>query len=305
MSLSDLNSQVKFYNACQNGDRDTVSEMLKNGRAKRLKNQGLRHACRGGQLDIVKLLIACYVSDLRSALNEANDGGHIEIVEFITQKIAEENIDMWNFRLKDACKDGDIESVKFAISNGANDWHDGLLWACFGGNMEIVQLILSHGGRDLNGGLMAAFQEGHMEIVKLMISLGANRFHDIWWSACEEGKIEMVELLISQGYSQWNIGLWQSNNNGHMDILKLMIEHGASDTTFLQKKNIVNVLNIGCAREYFLNDERLSSIITECDKEREHVKNCLSHCLNNSYSKVPIPLEVTKYCIGPYINYVF
>ena len=78
------------------------------------KNKHLARACRGGNMDIVKLMI-------------------------------EKGANHWNWGLRCACRGGHMDIVKLMIEKGADDWNWGLWGACEGGHMDIVKLMIEKG----------------------------------------------------------------------------------------------------------------------------------------------------------------
>ena len=105
---------------------------------------GLRGACSGGHLELVKLMIS------RGANN-------------------------WDCGLQHACRGGHLELVNLMISRGNDHWNNGLYGACRGGHLELANLMISRGAYTWNYGLRGACRGGHLELVDLIISLGATR----------------------------------------------------------------------------------------------------------------------------------
>jgi ankyrin repeat protein len=57
-------------------------------------------------------------------------------------------LELVNKKLRDACKAGDLVSIKEALAEGADINHDQgtpLLWACFWKHIDIVEFLLSMG----------------------------------------------------------------------------------------------------------------------------------------------------------------
>ena len=68
-------------------------------------------------------------------------GGNIEIVKLMIEK----GVNNWNRALYGACRGGNIEIVKLIIEKGANDWNWGLLGACYNRNIKIITLMIEKG----------------------------------------------------------------------------------------------------------------------------------------------------------------
>jgi ankyrin repeat protein len=122
-----------------------------------------------------------------------------------------------NERLIDACRDGDLDTVKFLIKSGA--------------------LINSTKWTDTP--LTVAIRHNQTNIVKFLIKNGANvnRMSEYGEtplvSAVESGKIRMVSLLIESGARLRSVSsiflspLWTAVKLAHVDIVQYLIDKGA------------------------------------------------------------------------------
>jgi len=118
----------------------------------------------------IKDIVAYTSSDTQLLLNKLNHSyytkiditnpyrfGSIRLLEHLlkTKKILI-NSDTCKDGLYHACKSGNIKSIEFMITRGANDWNRGLHGACKGGRLP-----------------SRASASEHLDIVNLMISKGA------------------------------------------------------------------------------------------------------------------------------------
>ncbi len=133
-----ITTQSEFEDACWAGD---LLSIVSSPYQKYVWNLGLYHACQGGHMPIVGLMISKGANDWNFGLYRACQGGHMSIVELMINKGANE----WNFGLSDACRGGHVHIVELLISKGANDWNDGLYNACRGGHLPIMELMISKG----------------------------------------------------------------------------------------------------------------------------------------------------------------
>ena len=99
---------------------------------------GLEYACRGGHMDIIKLIIEKGAQNWHCGFHGACLGDHIDIVKFLIKK----GFNDWNGGLSYACYDNNLDIVKLMIKKGANNWNYALRYACEGGNIDIVKLIM-------------------------------------------------------------------------------------------------------------------------------------------------------------------
>jgi hypothetical protein len=143
--------------------------------------------------------------------------------------------------LLDGVKEGDVESVKLALENGA-DVHaendSALRWASRYGHIEVVKLLLEHGAdvhAENDSALQLASRYGHAEIVKLLLEYGADVHAEndsaLRW-ASENGYTEIVKLLLENGanvHADSDYALQWASANGHTEIVKLLQDHIAKE----------------------------------------------------------------------------
>ena len=109
------------------------------------------------------------VLDHRRRLQEACQGGHLDVVQLLMEKGATD----WNWGLVCACRGGHVEIVKLMIDNGANNWNWGMGEACYGGHLGMVHLMIEKGATTWSWGLAGACFGGHVDIAAWMIDQGA------------------------------------------------------------------------------------------------------------------------------------
>lgn len=266
-------------------------------------------ACRDGNVEIVKLLIAngFQVTDWDGGLRHACRGGHIEIVELLTSS---GGVTDWDGGFRSACYGGHIKIVKMMIENGANCWNHwniGLISFLGDIDTELLNLMFKCSENQLNEGFMNACYGGHVKIARLMIDHGANNWGGGVWCACRSDNIEIVNLLILHGgFDDWDGGLLDACENGRMEIAKLMIEHGAKPELcpLLTDKHIVAILNIGCPVECFFDDSRINLILSAHTEVKINMQKHLSQGTDSKQVRHTfLPLDVVNYCILPYVNY--
>jgi ankyrin repeat protein len=165
-------------------------------------------------MEIVGLLLknganigAIVNADNGSALSDASEGGHLEIVKLLLEHGA--NVNAQNkYAVRMASKNGHFNVVKLLLESGA-DVHvfdDFPLRAASGeGHLEIVKLLLETGANvraDNDYSLRIASKNGHLEIVRLLLENGANIHtgdEDVLLSAIHNDQEELVNLLLEYG----------------------------------------------------------------------------------------------------------
>ncbi len=128
-----------FENYCEKNNVIKIRKMIEIGLD---WDSGLYYACKGGHIEIIKLMIKKGATRLDRGLYGACEGGHLDI-------------------------------VKLMIEKGAHNWNWGLVYACRGGYIDIVKLMIKKGTIVWNWGFEDACEYGHMDICKFLIEKGA------------------------------------------------------------------------------------------------------------------------------------
>jgi len=136
---------------------------------------------------------------------------------------------IYNKAMKEASKGDHIEIVNLMIEKGANDFNSAMVYASAEGNMEIVKLMIEKGVNTFNSSMKYSSQGGHMEIVKLMIENGGNNFNSAMVYAGKGGHLEIVKFMIENGANKFNWTIVWASKGGYIEIIKLMIENGANN----------------------------------------------------------------------------
>jgi len=97
----------------------------------------------------IKMIDLHEINVWKWGLYHACVGGHIEIVKLMIEKIQSipaEHAD-WDLALEGACEGGRLEIVQLIIiisnkSGITNDWHLALKGACHGGHADIIEFII-------------------------------------------------------------------------------------------------------------------------------------------------------------------
>ncbi len=114
---------IEFNTACKTGNIEKVKILINECSSKLSMNSGLYNSCKGGHINIVKLIID-------NGANNFNDGL------------------IW------ACLCGHIDIIKLMIDKGADNYDNGLIRACKGENhktnKEIAKLLIIKGANPDN-----------------------------------------------------------------------------------------------------------------------------------------------------------
>src|SRR6056300_1340121 len=158
-----------------------------------------------------------------------------------------------NMSLVNAVKNGNVNTVKKLLNNGANvnqaDNENGiapLLIASYRGHTEVVKLLLAKGAdankADKNGRtpLWNASDRGHVKVVKVLLGargIDVNKVDNYGQTpliiASYEGHMDIVKLLLAKGadINQVDVdgesALHAASDAGHDDIVKFLMAKGA------------------------------------------------------------------------------
>ena len=137
---------------------------------------------------------------------------------------------------------GSLKGVKYFQQKGVNihsgdDW--ALKLASKNGQLEVVKYLVSEGA-DINNNhpwhghaLGLAAKKGHLEVVKYLIEKGANIHADndlaLQW-ASGNGHLDVVKYLVESGadiHADDDHALQRASKNGHLSVVKYLVQNGA------------------------------------------------------------------------------
>lgn len=204
------------------GDMNGINTLIENGSvncSNCVWEYGLKGACMGGYLDIVKFMINKGANNLETGLSCACEYDRLEIAKFMIEMGATN----FNYSMKSACRAGKIELVKLMIEHGADNWDD------------CLAITISYNNNNNNN------NENNAEIVELMISHGATFTSEMFVNVCHNGDVKVAKFLIEtwkniNRYFNRNInqGLCTHlRNQSNLYYMMPMTKHGS--TNFSQK----------------------------------------------------------------------
>lgn len=248
--------------ACRIGDTRIIEDMMikiykthgrgiKNGK---IVIQCFHTACKFGHVDIVKL-IEKYVAVTDTSIlyqafidvcstyydknkNNYNDENNFEILETISNiysrthrtNTIKVNL-MWLDGLKNACRSGHFEIVKFCVER--NKYSIEIMGKCLldaykSGNKQTIFFIMTKGidtgaHNFWNDGLYYASLYDHLDIAEYMIKNGANNFSLCMLNACWNGNIEMIKFMITGGATNFLQGLNYACSHSQFESAKFMV----------------------------------------------------------------------------------
>ena len=139
---------------------------------------GLRTACKSGNLPVAHLMLTKGVINVQNCLYSACEGGNMAVVQLIIDAINPDLVHLdWNSGLRGACYGGHIEIIEMMIQKGANDFNPGFYAVCETDHIDLVKMFLekAYVKYDLNRALHIACGALSIDVVYLLINSGATR----------------------------------------------------------------------------------------------------------------------------------
>ncbi|KAJ7595602.1 ankyrin repeat-containing domain protein [Mycena floridula] len=171
-----------------------------------------------------------------TALSQAAQEGHLEIVKFILEHGVDVNAKAgWRgCALGAAAAEGKIEVVEYLLNHGADpNAHGNILRSAVYGGLEIVKMLIDKGANlQVQGeaALENASRNGKLDIVKLLIEKGVSpKNRQIPWRACYDGHLEVVKVLVENGALDgcWGTALLAAINGNKKEVVEFLIQSGA------------------------------------------------------------------------------
>jgi ankyrin repeat protein len=124
---------------------------------KRALTRALHTACEDGHLEIMKYLLTLDVDATTSLVMwKACRGGNLDVVNLL---IARGNT-FWNSGMRGACETGHLKLIIHMIERGATNWDVCLQGAVAGGNLRVIQHLIKMGATGVEDALYAARMNG-------------------------------------------------------------------------------------------------------------------------------------------------
>ncbi|KAJ7595613.1 ankyrin repeat-containing protein [Mycena floridula] len=175
-----------------------------------------------------------------TALYEASEAGHLEIVKFILEHGVDVNAKggYWDCALGAAAHLGNIEVVEYLLNHGADpNAPDYILFHALNGGLEIVEMLIAKGANlqvQGDAALLGASSNGNLDIVKLLIKKGVSpKNGQIFHRACYCGHLEVVQFLVENGANvnvlsgHWGTALLAAIDGNEKEVVEFLIQSGA------------------------------------------------------------------------------
>ena len=256
----------KMVDACKIGDIESIKSLIQSGDI--INNTALRVAAENGKTEVIKYLIeytqaghngsastsrretsstpieksawGSAESRYHTALCAAAGGGHLDIVELLTDIIGKDIIRGIGDRgaVKAACK-GHLHIVKYLVENVHNMFadHRGIIWsAAANGHLHILKYIASIGHlvRHISDdAICVAGANGHLSVVMYLVEHGANIHADhthCLRMAALNGHLDIVKYAVSVGADHRDSDDWAvrwAAYNGHLSVVKYLVSIGS------------------------------------------------------------------------------
>jgi hypothetical protein len=152
-----------FYYSVKNSDEYLI-DYYKN---KIEPYEGLSISIDLNNLELIKYFVELGL-DITNILQDRTP--NLEIILYLTSK----GMTKYNLGLVTACREVNLDSVKYFIDLGANNLNRALeIIACTTDDITIAEYLISNGANDFDPMLVSAVKSGHINMAKLAIKNGA------------------------------------------------------------------------------------------------------------------------------------
>jgi hypothetical protein len=150
-----------------------------------------------------------------------------------------------------ACRNGNIELVKFMIKRGIKNFNIGFVRASKYGHIDIVRLIVDiilqklsevkqkkcadvvanaihHNNCIFKLAIECAIINLHINVVMLLVHCYPHGLNDALYKACCLEYIDVAKLMIEKGADDFCEGMYSAVCCGKLESIKLMFEHKAN-----------------------------------------------------------------------------
>lgn len=186
--------------------------------------------------------------------------------------------------------------VNYIKANGPLE----LKTACRNGDLDLVKFLIEHGvdiQSNNNDILEAAFEGNNIDIIKFLIEKGAElqaRLNTFMYIACGNNNMKLVKLLMNNGFDIKNVvySINVSCEYGHLNLVKFFIEQGADVNQSLllcsvrfvsgtdEKNDRLNLVKFLVEEK---NLEITEEVIKLCHSGNRDIKSYLEHRTNMVY----------------------
>ena len=216
-----------------------------------LEEDAFLFGCKIGDIQKVEKFIDIIRPERRELLldlgfSEACLAGHLNVLIYFSNRFS---IDFYGLYFSQNClgmaaEKGDLEMVKFFISQGApvsGCMGYALRYSAERGHLEIVELLVENGAdvfRYGNDALWMACEYGHLKVVEFLVEKGADPFcKDPYMGqdfgclkiASEFGHLKVVKFLLGKGLpANNNFAISKACNNRHFEVAYWLWKAGAN-----------------------------------------------------------------------------
>lgn len=252
-----------MYGACEGGNLNMFKIMFKElGSAMKVTMDIMYHAYRGGNSDIIKILLEQPNLNRDVCMYGACRSGNLDVVttllKYYNVMPTIPLLRYYNarFNLIDACIGNNNKIIELLIKLGADDYFQAIAEACAKGNVYAVNLILERDSSLHNWALYNAARYGHLNIVKMMIELGANHYDSTLEIEIVVENIDLIKFLIPHHYGDYHRAFANACKREHIETIKLLSSYctdfhiGLYSACEVKNLYIVNMVLAYSAKRY-------------------------------------------------------
>jgi hypothetical protein len=189
-------------------------------------NAGLIAACEARHSELAHAMISAGANSFGFAVDAANHRCDVDYKLMDRLFLLGKTDIHTNFHLERAARLGNIESCKYFVSQGGDNFNKVLEGGCSSGRLDIIQLAISNDATDFSAGLKYAAIRGDRGICLLMLIFGADPTSGLY-GACTSGNMSLAKYMVLRGARGILAGLMIACRCRNHEIVKYMISLGA------------------------------------------------------------------------------
>lgn len=239
-NIEDIAATI-LSSACQGGSMKIIILVMTYLPGEIDWREGLCGACRGGHIDVIKIMMEKHNGSLVDAMNSVCGSGNVESMKFVLERFRRESTAAdWTGWLMAACRNENSDMIEFIFDNIQDDskirWNSVLSEARNNPDVELIRKLINKGAVVDRGNLYFACEAGYLDIVDLMLDSLHDDSSAMWW-ACQANDFELANRVLNRNHDNvhtlLNSGLRglcsrMNNNMQHLDVRIFALLAGAT-----------------------------------------------------------------------------
>ena len=211
---------IAYNGAATGGHLNIIKWLIDNGHHYPEEISGFNYGVgRGGNVQILELLLEKWETCGGSLTDGASEGGHLN---FLKQLESKKMLDITNNTVICAARGGNIQVMKYLLEKGAKLDAKSLQTAIDNGQLEMAKWMLENGCSLENISIKTAAGKGYLKIVKWALENRCKYEANAALSAVNSGQLRVVEYLHTNGFELHEKCFIVALEIGHLNIVQYL-----------------------------------------------------------------------------------